>query len=61
MQEFVDEVTKEVSGQTLTKSQSEAICTFCLEPATVFKDISSAKEYTISGLCQTCQDEVFGG
>jgi hypothetical protein len=25
-----------------------------------FRDLLSAKEYTISGLCQDCQDEVFG-
>ena len=26
----------------------------------VFRDPLSAKEYTISGLCQDCQDSVFG-
>ena len=33
----------------------------CGGPATEFKDDLSRKEYTISGLCQKCQDEVFGG
>jgi hypothetical protein len=25
-----------------------------------FRDAISAKEYTISGLCQACQDKIFG-
>jgi len=39
----------------------------CVEPpfgcgakATVFRDEISQKEYTISGLCQPCQDLIFG-
>jgi hypothetical protein len=35
------------------------ICTSCGEPATTFRDTLSAKEYTLSGLCQTCQNDVF--
>ena len=31
----------------------------CGGPAKEFKDLLSQKEYTISGLCQKCQDEVF--
>ena len=38
----------------------------CGGPATEFKDALSAKEYSISGLCQKCQDIIwqsdgFGG
>lgn len=32
----------------------------CGGDATHFRDKISAKEYTISGLCQNCQDAVFG-
>jgi len=32
----------------------------CGEPATEFKDAKSRKEFTISGLCQKCQNEIFG-
>lgn len=35
------------------------ICARCSKPATVFHDELSMKEYTISGLCQACQDEAF--
>lgn len=32
----------------------------CGGPATEFRDELSEKEYRISGLCQTCQDSIFG-
>ena len=32
----------------------------CGRPATTFKDELSVREYRISGLCQDCQDSVFG-
>ena len=32
----------------------------CGGPATQFEDEASRREYTISGLCQKCQNEVFG-
>jgi hypothetical protein len=36
-------------------------CTWCHGPAKDFRDALSEKEYTISGFCQKCQDETFGG
>ena len=35
-------------------------CPTCSEPVVSFRDELSAREYSISGLCQTCQDSVFG-
>ena len=32
----------------------------CGEPATEFRNALSKREFQISGLCQKCQDEVFG-
>jgi hypothetical protein len=32
----------------------------CGKPIEGFRDERSVREYTISGLCQRCQDEVFG-
>ncbi len=32
----------------------------CGGPAIEFRDAVSRREYTISGLCQKCQDEIFG-
>lgn len=35
------------------------VCTSCGAVATIFRDGLSRKEYTISGLCQACQDIIF--
>lgn len=35
-------------------------CVHCDKPAVEFKDTVSITEYTISGLCQSCQDRTFG-
>lgn len=32
----------------------------CGQPATSFRDECSKREYQITGLCQKCQDEIFG-
>ncbi len=34
-------------------------CVMCKGPASEFEDALSRKEFSISGLCQNCQDEVF--
>lgn len=42
----------------------ELKCPCCgtqINPATDFRDPLSLREYQISGLCQECQDSVFGG
>ena len=38
------------------------ICPFCNKPIkeSEFRDALSQKEFKISGLCQKCQDDVFG-
>lgn len=37
------------------------VCAWCDAPADSFRDDLSRKEYRISGMCQNCQDDVFGG
>ena len=34
-------------------------CVFCSDPDMKFRDALSEKEYTITGLCQKCQDKQF--
>ena len=34
-------------------------CSFCAEDLTPFKDKISEKEFGVSGMCQTCQDNIF--
>lgn len=36
------------------------VCVSCQRPASSFRDALSQREFTISGLCQKCQDGVFG-
>ena len=35
------------------------LCKFCKKEIKGFKDALSIKEFSISGLCQECQDKVF--
>ena len=42
-----------------TYSKATNTCIRCGEPAQVFRDESAILEYSISALCQKCQDEIF--
>ena len=45
----------------MMKMKDEGKCPFCGKDMTnpSFKDVQSKKEFEISGLCQSCQDEYF--
>jgi len=54
----------EVSGLgDMVKAVEEGLCPFCRNPVNFedFRDDLSRREFKISGLCQKCQDEFFGG
>jgi hypothetical protein len=36
------------------------VCTMCHKHVPGFRDALSEKEYRISGMCQACQDAVYG-
>lgn len=55
----LDKVTTQAFGRTVDDSIEKRICTFCGGTADTFRDYLSEKEYSISGMCQTCQDEMF--
>ena len=61
MQEVLDAMGISYFGNTRTESLLAKKCISCNEDVTAFRSELSAKEYTISGLCQVCQDGVFGG
>jgi len=57
----LDAMSKILFGTTRRESIHAGTCISCKKEATEFKDSVSRKEFTISGLCQPCQDSVFGG
>ena len=56
----IDKVLTQMMGKNRLDTVRENLCTTCDGYAIEFKDEISKKEYTISGMCQDCQDRVFG-
>ena len=63
--ESLDRTLEAMSSILFGVGRKESItrdtCVSCKEDASTFNDDLSRKEFTISGLCQPCQDSVFGG
>ena len=57
------EILNKLGFNKEVKLVSEKKCPFCKKEINVdeFEDELSKKEFKISGLCQSCQDEVFNG
>lgn len=56
------EIMKQAGFEKELEKVRQGICPFCnrkVDPLK-FQDESSRKEFTISGLCQSCQNEFFG-
>ena len=49
-----------MSSQHIRQMIQASKCTLCDDIASCFSDESSIKEYQISGICQECQDNLFG-
>jgi hypothetical protein len=57
----IDEIASELGlGQTRTGAIKTDTCVSCKKEALKFKDSISRREFAISGLCQECQDSIFG-
>jgi len=56
---FLDNLAKHLYGRTKEEALAKGICISCGKKANSFTDEISKKEYRISGMCQTCQDEFF--
>ena len=54
----IENLLNQINNRT-EKIKSSA-CVSCDTTEVTFKDTLSEKEYTISGMCQTCQDNFFG-
>ena len=60
MEQFLDTVSENMNGVKRTDSIKADKCVSCKGDATDFRNEISKREYTISGLCQSCQDSIFG-
>ena len=56
----VDAVLDKIFGRSRTKSIKDSTCIKCKDTDLAFVDELSAIEFSISGLCQACQDVLFG-
>ena len=60
MNQFLENLSiKMFKGVSRATSIAQNVCVCCKGDASTFTDELSIKEFTISGMCQTCQDEVF--
>lgn len=50
---------EQVAGVHTADAQTQGICGWCKQPVTGFKDEISKREYRISSMCQSCQDQAF--
>ena len=58
---FLDDMTTGVYGRSRTESIRSNHCVVCGGEAYPFRDDPSLRGYTISGMCQACQDQTFSG
>lgn len=56
LQEFIDGI----AGRKQSDCAARGICVTCGGGITGFRNEISRREYQISGMCQECQDSVFG-
>ena len=48
-----------ITGESRPEAIKSDRCVFCKGSATAFTDEVSRREYSISGMCQICQDDFF--
>ena len=62
VKKVLDNFTKDQFGKSKTDAEAEKVCVFCGKPIKMedFRNEISRREYGISGICQKCQDDVFG-
>ncbi|HIB83895.1 MAG TPA: hypothetical protein EYO59_04635 [Chromatiaceae bacterium] len=58
----IDSILEAITGRNRMESILTLTCATCGNDAQnhAFRDTLSWKEFNISGMCQKCQDEVFG-
>jgi hypothetical protein len=59
LEKHLDEVSNKEFGRKRRECIDKSICVVCGESANEFDDQLSAKEFNITGLCQSCQNKEF--
>ena len=60
IKEFLDDFSQNAFGTKRSVAIENCKCVMCGEKANKFKDVESLREYSISGMCQECQDKFLG-
>lgn len=58
--EGVESLIRATAGKDRRSTILSRSCMLCNQDAVEFRDELSRREYAISGMCQKCQDKVFG-
>ena len=61
MDKFKEDTAMKLFGRSRMLAIAGKGCVKCGKPAVDFRDEISKKEFGISGFCQVCQDDIFGG
>lgn len=70
MNSFIDAIGQQVFGMTRTSAHEAKVCICCHKPVfnedgtysqELFHSEAGEKEYGISGMCEKCFDNMFGG
>lgn len=61
IENWLNTFTENNFGVKRTDAINDCTCVLCKNPAVAFRDTLSFREFTISGMCQDCQDSFFGG
>lgn len=59
LDELISSLTPKVLSRSST-AKSTGTCKICRQPATEFRTALSRLEYSISAICQNCQDQFWG-
>tara|TARA_B100001029_G_scaffold179043_1_gene187201 strand:+ start:1355 stop:1573 length:219 start_codon:yes stop_codon:yes gene_type:complete len=59
IEKMLEEVSKHL-GTPRSIAFKTGVCVMCSKEATSFRDAMSEREYSISGMCQECQDNIWG-
>ncbi len=55
---FLDQVTQRMFGRSRSSCIENGVCVACGGDAKSFKDTLSMQDFSVTGICQDCQDKL---